>query len=440
MFYEGKFNPKMRKKLRKRIEVFSVVVAFIFLILAVATFTVFEIGRPYFYEMKNLNLDAIGQIECKENVCDISKFINEPTDKSPDYILWKSFFIQFSNDYPGFRLNFSEPNFIRGFRTPADYNSPTDERWRLYSRNKLIDSKNVEIMVGWIEKWPGCAVVTPASSEIEQALKEEADNIAKSLKIKVEKVSLPPEFRTMKIDGYQVVDAETKEVISWSWSLPALFSEEKTLHQKGLLFFRKDDEIFLVRTDYKNDLMAVSLRSIGNVLWLGIGALIVFLSFFLLSYVVSSTFFRKYFILFHKNQPSVSDAQKSGEGQEVEFKRGLVDDDILKSITAFANTNDGTIFIGIDDEGKISGINVKTPKEKDNFRSKIFNLISNKIKPYLLVAIAFEEIRGYVVAKIFVPRGEDLFYFLEGLIYVRDGNSDKKAQPEIVKTIVSKYA
>lgn len=134
----------------------------------------------------------------------------------------------------------------------------------------------------------------------------------------------------------------------------------------------------------------------------------------MLSYVVSSTFFRKHFIFFHKNQPSISDALKSGEGQKIEFKRGLIDDDILKSITAFANTNDGTIFIGIDDEGKIKGINEKTLKEKDNFRSKIFNLIRNKIKPYLLVDIDFEEIRGYVVAKIFVPRGEDLFITLRG--------------------------
>jgi predicted HTH transcriptional regulator len=198
-----------------------------------------------------------------------------------------------------------------------------------------------------------------------------------------------------------------------------------------------------VRTDYKNDLMAMSLRSIGNIWWLGVGASIVFLFIFLFSYVVSPILFRKYFIFFHKDQLSISEALKSGEGQKIEFKRGFIDDDILKSIAAFANTNDGTIFIGIDDGGKISGINVKTPKEKDSFRTKIFNLIRNKVKPYLLVDIDFEEkeIRDYVVAKIFVPRGEELFYFLfpDGVIYVRDGNADKKASPELIKTIASKY-
>jgi hypothetical protein len=425
----------MRKKLIKRIKVFSVVVAFIFLILAIGMFSVFKIGQPYL-EMKDLNSDAFKQIECKENVYDISKFINEPTDKCPDYILTKErFFIQFSNDYPGFDLNFSEPNFIKDFRTPKSYNFTTDERWRLYSRNKSIGNKNVEIMVGWTEKTSESIVETPASPKIDQELKREADNIANSLKIEKEKVSLPSEFRTGG-DGYQVVDAGDKRVIDWSWSLPALFPKEKTLPQKGLSFFRKDCKIFLVRTDYKNDLMAVSLRSVGNIWQLGTGALMIFL----LSYAVSPILFRKYFIFVPENQPSVSDALKSGEGQKVEFKRGLIDDDILKSITAFANTNDGTIFIGIDDEGRINGINVRTPKEKDNFRSKIFNLIRNKITPYLLVDIDFEEIRGYAVAKIFVPRGEELFYFLEGVIYVRDGGSDRKGQPEIVKKIAFEYA
>lgn len=399
---------------------------------------VFKIFQPY-SEMKKVNLAALQEIKCKEDGYDISKFINKPSDKYPDYILTtkENLLFWFSNDYPGFRLNFSEPAFIRKFRTPDSWDFPTHERWRLYSQ-KLTDNKNIEIMVGLEEKTPGrIPEISSSPEEIDRELKKEADNIAKSLKIEKEKISLPPEF-SLRVDGYQVVDAVDKRVISW-WLLPAFFPKEKSLPKEGLWFFPKGNEIFLSRTDYGNGLIVVSLRSVGNICWLGIGALIVFLLSFLLSYVVSPALFRKYFIFFHKNQPSISDAQKSGEGQEVEFKRGLVDDDILKSITAFANTNDGTIFIGIDDEGKINGINVKTPKEKDNFRTKIFNLIRNKIKPYLLVDIDFEEIRGYVVAKIFIPRGEELLYYLEGVIYVRDGNSDKKGQPEIVKKIVSEY-
>lgn len=432
----------MRKKLRKRILIFSVIVAFIFLILATGIFTAFGIIWPYHGEMKAHNSDAIRQIDHKENIYDISKLVNEPTYEGSDYILTKeNFFIWFSNDYPNFILNYSEPNFIEHFRTPDDYITPTNEQWRLYSRSKLINNrKNIEILVGWGEKTSDKMVETPASPEIDVALKKQADNIADGLEMDKEsgKVHLTSEVRP-RVDGYQVVDTDTKEVINWSWSMPAFFPEKKPLPKKGLSFFSKGDEIFLVRTDCGNDLIAVSLNCIGNIRWLGMSSFIVFLFMFLLSYVISSTFLKKYFILFHKNQPSISEALKSGEGQKIEFKRGFIDDDILKSITAFANTNDGTIFIGIDDEGKITGIDLKTPKEKDKFRTKISNLIRNKIEPYLLVDINFDDIRGYIVAKIFVPRGEELFYFLGGLIYIRDGNADRKAPPEIIKGIAAKY-
>ena len=43
------------------------------------------------------------------------------------------------------------------------------------------------------------------------------------------------------------------------------------------------------------------------------------------------------------------------EDQETELKVELTKD-IKKEIVAFANTNDGTIYIGIDDNGKIIGL------------------------------------------------------------------------------------
>ena len=43
------------------------------------------------------------------------------------------------------------------------------------------------------------------------------------------------------------------------------------------------------------------------------------------------------------------------EDQEIELKVELTKD-IKKEIVAFANTNDGTIYIGIDDNGKIIGL------------------------------------------------------------------------------------
>jgi predicted HTH transcriptional regulator len=40
----------------------------------------------------------------------------------------------------------------------------------------------------------------------------------------------------------------------------------------------------------------------------------------------------------------------------------------------------------------------------------------------------------------FVPRGDDPLYFLDGVIYVRHGSADVKAQPELVRRLLEEFA
>ena len=49
------------------------------------------------------------------------------------------------------------------------------------------------------------------------------------------------------------------------------------------------------------------------------------------------------------------------EGKTIEFKRQYVDD-IKNTVTAFANCDGGTLYIGIDDDGSVCGV--------DNARDK----------------------------------------------------------------------
>ena len=54
---------------------------------------------------------------------------------------------------------------------------------------------------------------------------------------------------------------------------------------------------------------------------------------------------------------SLETALAKGEGQEIEFKAGIVDVRLASSIpAAFANTNPGCIFIGIQNNGGVSGL------------------------------------------------------------------------------------
>jgi predicted HTH transcriptional regulator len=48
---------------------------------------------------------------------------------------------------------------------------------------------------------------------------------------------------------------------------------------------------------------------------------------------------------------------KKGENQKVEFKgKDVRNEKLAKELVAFANTNDGIIFMGVDDEGNINGV------------------------------------------------------------------------------------
>ena len=44
------------------------------------------------------------------------------------------------------------------------------------------------------------------------------------------------------------------------------------------------------------------------------------------------------------------------EGEEVEFKRQWTDQ-ALEDLAAFANTRGGTVFVGVDDDGQVVGVN-----------------------------------------------------------------------------------
>lgn len=56
---------------------------------------------------------------------------------------------------------------------------------------------------------------------------------------------------------------------------------------------------------------------------------------------------------------------KAGESQSVEFKSDF-SPDVGKTICAFANTNPGTLLLGITDDGKIQGVSEKIEEQIAN--------------------------------------------------------------------------
>ena len=136
---------------------------------------------------------------------------------------------------------------------------------------------------------------------------------------------------------------------------------------------------------------------------------------------------------------SLEDALKNGESQSVEFKEGHPDVPLQRAIAAFANTNSGTIFFGVNNNAEVVGIDCDTAQKKDEELLRIRNITTLVIKPAISVHVDFIVHQGKTVMRLFVPRGEQPLYFLNHEIFVREQTSSMKATPEKVEGILNKY-
>ena len=63
------------------------------------------------------------------------------------------------------------------------------------------------------------------------------------------------------------------------------------------------------------------------------------------------------------------------ENKNTEYKREYIDD-IRKTIIAFANTDGGTLYIGVNDDGSVCGV-----ADTDDTMLRVTNMLRDAIKP-----------------------------------------------------------
>lgn len=126
------------------------------------------------------------------------------------------------------------------------------------------------------------------------------------------------------------------------------------------------------------------------------------------------------------------------EDQKTELKRELTKD-IKREIVAFANTNDGTIYIGIEDNGAVIGLN-NAEKDLEAISGMICEGIKSDLTLYTKIYI--EEIDGKDIIVIKVSEAPNKPYYLadKGLkpsgVYLRLANTCVQASQEVIKKML----
>lgn len=129
----------------------------------------------------------------------------------------------------------------------------------------------------------------------------------------------------------------------------------------------------------------------------------------------------------------IPDIQIAGEGQYVEFKRELDTDDVRREIAAFATAGGGRLFIGIDDDNRLHGIDVNDVKARDQLAHRLDG-IARSVKPAVKFAIAFAVTDQQVVACVDIDASQDHpVFYANQKPYVRDGRTSRPAEPEEVQ-------
>jgi ATP-dependent DNA helicase RecG len=126
------------------------------------------------------------------------------------------------------------------------------------------------------------------------------------------------------------------------------------------------------------------------------------------------------------------------ESETAEFK-AIATADIKKEIIAFANTKGGKIYIGVEDDGTISGLD-----DTDSAALQIRNMVRDAVKPDLSMFLHYETliVEGKKIVVVDVQQGVQRPYYIakKGLrpegVYVRQGYSSVPATNTAIRQMI----
>ncbi|WP_291323078.1 RNA-binding domain-containing protein, partial [Desulfonatronospira sp.] len=115
---------------------------------------------------------------------------------------------------------------------------------------------------------------------------------------------------------------------------------------------------------------------------------------------------------------------QSGEGLNLEFKksRDKLTQDVYQTICAFLNRHGGTLLLGVDDSGRITGVDPSAVAQiKKDFVTTINN--PQKIHPPAYLSVDEVQVQEQIVLHVYVPESSQV-HRCNGRIYDRNEDGD----------------
>jgi hypothetical protein len=108
---------------------------------------------------------------------------------------------------------------------------------------------------------------------------------------------------------------------------------------------------------------------------------------------------------------------------------------VIADVCAFANTNGGTLYVGVNDDSKTPVTGIRSPASSIKQLQKE---LGNRISPPISVQVDTMETQGKQVIRVLVPRGDDPPYAVDdNKVYVRDeAETGLAVRDEIVQLVL----
>lgn len=130
----------------------------------------------------------------------------------------------------------------------------------------------------------------------------------------------------------------------------------------------------------------------------------------------------------------IQEILKQPEGKTLEFKKGIPKDrqNLLKTVVAFANGAGGNIYVGVNDDRTVTGIE----EEPFDLEEKLASIIYDSISPIPNVFFQSSVFEDKIIFIIRILPGANKPYYLKKLgpedgIFVRVGSASRKADSQV---------